>query len=135
AQKAHPQAIDPPGGAIVNWNNKPAPGFASADNTWWYGSLQRMEMLERRLAAKKKHSPASVVAAMNTAATQDFRALMVLPSVSALLAGSAAPGPRDAQMLKLLESWRTNGASRLDGNLDGTIDDPGAAIMDAAWPL
>ena len=28
----------------------------------------------------------------------------------------------------------THGGSRLDRNLDGKIDDPGAAIMDAAWP-
>jgi hypothetical protein len=37
-------------------------------------------------------------------------------------------------MLQLLESWRARGGSRLDANLDGKIDDPGAAIMDAAWP-
>jgi acyl-homoserine lactone acylase PvdQ len=132
--KAHPQAIDPPSGALVNWNNKPALGFASADDHWTYGSLQRVQMLMRGLAAEKKHSPASVVAAMNRAATEDFRALMVLPSISAVLAGSTAPSPREAQMLALLESWRTKGASRIDKNLDGAIDDPGAAIMDAAWP-
>src|SRR4051812_21421242 len=43
--EGHPQAIDPPGGAIVNWNNKPARGFASADDHWSYGSLQRVQML------------------------------------------------------------------------------------------
>jgi hypothetical protein len=37
-------------------------------------------------------------------------------------------------MLALLEAWRTQGGSRLDRDLDGRIDDPGAAIMDAAWP-
>ena len=37
-------------------------------------------------------------------------------------------------MLKLLRDWRTRGASRLDRALDGKIDHPGAAIMDAAWP-
>lgn len=37
-------------------------------------------------------------------------------------------------MLDLLEAWRTAGSSRLDSNLDGKIDDPGAAIMDKAWP-
>src|SRR5439155_7690484 len=42
--------------------------------------------------------------------------------------------PRDQQLLDLLLAWRQAGASRLDRNLDGTIDDPGAAIMDAAWP-
>ena len=37
-------------------------------------------------------------------------------------------------MLDLLESWRQAGGSRLDLDLDGRIDNPGAAIMDAAWP-
>ena len=36
-------------------------------------------------------------------------------------------------MLALLDTWNKNGGSRLDRNLDGKIDDPGAAIMDAAW--
>ncbi len=45
APNAHPQAIDPPGGAIVNWNNKPAPGFAASDENWAYGSVQRVELL------------------------------------------------------------------------------------------
>src|SRR5436190_4500930 len=132
--KAHPQAIDPPGGVIVNWNNKPALGFASADDKWSYGSLQRVLMLKRGLAAKRRRSPASVVAAMNTAATEDFRATFVLPSIAAVLAGPNALSQRDDQMLKLLRGWRSDGASRLDLDGDGKIDDPGAAIMDAAWP-
>jgi hypothetical protein len=37
-------------------------------------------------------------------------------------------------MLDLLEAWEVLGASRLDRDLDGKIDDPGAAIMDAVWP-
>jgi acyl-homoserine lactone acylase PvdQ len=132
--KAHPQAIDPRSGMIVNWNNKPALGFASADDKWSYGSLTRVLMLRRGLAAKRVHSPASVVAAMNTAASEDFRGSFVLPSIAAVLAGTTPPSPRDAQMLKLLLGWRSHGASRLDLNGDGRIDDPGAAIMDAAWP-
>jgi hypothetical protein len=44
------------------------------------------------------------------------------------------PNALDAQLLQLLQTWRTRGASRLDMDLDGKIDDPGAAIMDAAWP-
>jgi hypothetical protein len=37
-------------------------------------------------------------------------------------------------MLALLQAWRADGGSRLDRDLDGKIDDPGAAIVDAAWP-
>jgi hypothetical protein len=37
-------------------------------------------------------------------------------------------------MLSLLRAWRNDGGSRLDRDGDGKIDDPGAAIIDAAWP-
>jgi hypothetical protein len=37
-------------------------------------------------------------------------------------------------MANLVTAWAHAGASRLDRNLDGKIDDPGAAILDAAWP-
>jgi hypothetical protein len=36
-------------------------------------------------------------------------------------------------MLNLMVAWRESGGSRLDRDLDGKIDAPGAAIMDAAW--
>jgi len=132
-QKAHPQAIDPRSGVLLNWNNKPARGFASADDHWSYGSLQRVQMLSHELGAKKQ-SPASVVAAMNTAATTDFRGLRIVPDLTAALQGTTAPSPRDAQLLDLLQRWGNRDAPRLDGNKDGKIDDPGAAIMDAGWP-
>ena len=37
-------------------------------------------------------------------------------------------------MVDILNAWLNRGASRLDGDQDGKIDDPGAAVMDAAWP-
>ena len=135
--KAHPQAIDPPGGVLTNWNNKPALGYASADDHWSYGSLQRVQMLSRGLESRRgarKHSPATVVSVMNRAASQDFRGVMLVPDVAAVLAGTTAPTPRAAQLLSMLQAWRARGSSRLDANLDGKIDDPAAAIMDAAWP-
>jgi len=130
----HVQAIDPPSGAIVNWNNKPGAGFSSADDNWAYGSVHRVDLLSAGIAARQKHTLASVVGAMNAAATQDLRVVRVLPAISAVLDGSAAPTPRAEQMLSLLEAWRASGGSRIDRDLDGKIDDPGAAIMDAAWP-
>jgi hypothetical protein len=71
---------------------------------------------------------------MNRGATQDLRVLRVLPVIADVLKTGPAPNARDAQMLALLESWRAGGGSRLDRDLDTKIDDPGAAIMDAAWP-
>ena len=48
--------------------------------------------------------------------------------------GAPAPSPRDQKLLDILDAWSNAGSSRLDKDLDGKIDDPGAAIMDAAWP-
>ncbi|MFL5883568.1 MAG: penicillin acylase family protein [Thermoleophilaceae bacterium] len=132
--KKHPRVIDPKGGSIVNWNTDPAHGFGAADNQWDHGSLDRGEMLAAGLAKRRVHTPASVVAAMNVAATQDYRAAFVLNSVIPVLQGGPAPNPRDQQMLDLLQQWRSNGASRLDRDLDGKIDSPGAAIIDAWFP-
>ena len=73
---AHPQAIDPASGQIVNWNNKPAAGFAAADDNWAYGSVHRVELLEaRHRQGEASTRPRRVVAAMNKAATQDLRAV------------------------------------------------------------
>ena len=71
---------------------------------------------------------------MNAAATQDVRAIDTVPLLVQLLQGSSTPNAQAAQMLMLLAAWNQHGGSRLDRDLDGKIDDPGAAIMDAAWP-
>ena len=130
----HPQQIDPSSGQIVNWNNKVARGFEAADNEWSYGLSHRVNLLNRNLGDKKKNSLTSVVSAMNAAATQDLRAIDVVPALNTALRGTKAPSARASQMLTLLGRWRDKGASRLDRDLDGKIDDPGAAIMDAVWP-
>jgi hypothetical protein len=118
----------------VNWNNKPGRDFAAADDNWAYGSVQRVHLLTAPIGTRSRHTVASVVAAMNTAATQDLRAVDTLPAISNVLATAPAPSARDQQLLDLLLAWRASGSSRLDHDLDGRIDAPGAAIMDAAWP-
>jgi acyl-homoserine lactone acylase PvdQ len=129
APNAHVHAVDPPGGQIVNWNNDPGDSFGAADDNWSYGSVHRVQMLNNALP-KGKTTPAGVVSAMNRAATHDLRDDLV-PLLAKVLAGGTAPSSRDAQMLALLQSWD---GSRLDANLDGQVDNPAAAVMDAWWP-
>jgi hypothetical protein len=81
-----------------------------------------------------KWSLTDLVAAMNAAGTQDVRAIDTVPLLRRLLKGSQAPSPMAQQMLDLMVQWRASGGSRLDRDGDGLIDDPGAAIMDTAWP-
>lgn len=134
SEAGHPRQVNPRDGDLVNWNDKPARGFAAADDRFAYGSVQRVELLTAGIDRRRKHDLASVTAAMNRAATQDVRVMETWPSVSAVLATGEAPTPRAAEMARLLDDWRRAGGSRLDRELDGTIDHPGAAIMDAAWP-
>ena len=130
----HPQAIDPPSGLIVNWNQRPAHGFGAADDNWAYGSVHRVDLLTANLAGRRKHTLASVVGAMNKAATQDLRALRLLAPIEKVMTSGPAPSYARPELLQLLDAWWNAGASRLDRNLDGKVDEPGAAIMDAVWP-
>ena len=130
--KGHPQAVLH-SGTLVNWNNKVARGFQAADDEWSYGDVHRVDMLNQQLARHRRHTLATVTSAMNAAATQDLRSVDVTPVLAKVLSGAPAPTPRDAQMLQLLRDWRAHGSSRLDRDLDGKVDEPGAAIMDAAW--
>jgi hypothetical protein len=72
---------------------------------------------------------------MNRAATQDLPAVRVWPAINRVLAGGSAPDARTGQAAQLISSWVRRGADRLDRNLDGKIDEPGAAILDAAFPM
>jgi len=137
-KSGHPQGIDPEDGTITNWNQTTARGFAAADNEFGRnGSAARVDLLNKnldRLATKKgKWTLASVTSAMNAAATQDVRAIDTVPLLRKLLKGSKAPNAQAQQMLSLMVDWKRHGGSRLDSDLDGKIDDPGAAVMDGSW--
>jgi acyl-homoserine lactone acylase PvdQ len=128
--KQHPQAINPAGGLFRDWNTKPAPGWGAADDNWAYGSHQRRELFT---GFKAKNHLEDVVSSMNRAATQDTKAVQIWPLISQVLAGGPAPDALTQQAADLVSAWSAAGGSRLDRDLDGKIDDPGAAVMDAAW--
>ena len=119
---------------ILNWNNRPAANVGAADSNFSYGSVHRVDLLRAAVAGRKKHTLVTLTGAMNKAATQDLRVVRVWPIIRAVLQTGAAPSARAEAAAGLLDSWRSNGSSRLDRELDGKVDDPGAAVMDAAWP-
>jgi acyl-homoserine lactone acylase PvdQ len=128
--REHPHQVDPSGGLLLNWNNKPAPGWLPGDDVHSYGSVHRVELFKGFGRRPRLEDVASV---MNRAATQDVRLREVWPVIRAVLGSSAAPDPLTARAVQLLDAWRRNGSSRIDRDLDGRIDDPGAAVMDAAF--
>jgi acyl-homoserine lactone acylase PvdQ len=127
----HPHGIISRNGVLLNWNGKPAPGWGAADNNWDLGSVQRIEMFR---GFKRRNRLQDVASTMNRAATQDLRTLEVWPLIRRVLDTGPAPDARTAQAASLIDAWRSRGASRIDRDLDGRIDDPGAAVMDAAFP-
>jgi acyl-homoserine lactone acylase PvdQ len=131
SRRAHPQAINPRSGVLLNWNNKPAPAFGAADDNWSYGSVQRVEAFK---GLKRKNRLHDVVGVMNAAATRDLKATEVWPAVRRVLAGGPAPDPLTQQAADLVTRWSRAGASRIDADNDGKVDAPGAAILDAAYP-
>jgi acyl-homoserine lactone acylase PvdQ len=133
AAKKHPQVVDPASGYIVNWNNKPAKDFPSSDSRWAEQSLQRDLLLTGELNRRPQQTLATVLAAANAAATEDVRVVELWPTLSKVLAKGKAPSARAAQLRDLLQRWHDAGGSRRDADRDGKIDDPGAAIIDAAW--
>jgi acyl-homoserine lactone acylase PvdQ len=129
---AHAQTINPSSGVILNWNNKPARGYAGADDEWTWGPVQRVDLLWGDIQRRPKHTLASVVAAMNGAATQDLRLERVWPVLRDVLARGSGTA-RAAAAAAQLDAWYAAGGSRLDADLDGKVDAPGAAVLDAAW--
>jgi acyl-homoserine lactone acylase PvdQ len=140
--KGHPQGIDPAHtpttGTMVNWNNDSARGFGSADDAWGAnGSVARVSLLNRALAQQRSHGKwtlAAVTSAMNEAASQNVLAIETVPLLARLLKGTHAPNAQAARMLSLLVNWDKAGGNVLDLNNDGKVDNPGDAIIDAAWP-
>jgi acyl-homoserine lactone acylase PvdQ len=132
----HPQQKNPSTGALLNWNNRPAPQFGSADNDWEHGSLHRNRLLEAGIAKRDKHDLASVVGAMNLAATQDLRSFGLTPT----LAGPASPAPRRRRRARsgcssCCRAWNASGSSRVDRDEDGVMDAGAApAIWDELYP-
>ena len=127
----HPHMIEPRSDVLTNWNNKPAPGWGAASNNWGYGAVHRVQLYRGFHKGMRLNDDVSI---MNRAATEDLRVIKVWPIIERVLGGGPAPSRLAAQAAAEITQWRKQGASRLDRNLDGTIDAPGAAVMDTAWP-
>ncbi len=128
SQEQHPHEIDPVSGTLTNWNNKPAPEWGAASNTYSYGPVQRVQMY----TGFKKHGMtlAKDVGVMNRAATQDLRAVSAWPTIEQVLAGGPAPSKLAEEAANMVSSWTAEGASLYGVNQPNA---PAAAVMDAVW--
>ena len=124
----HPHAVSGPGGLLLNWNNRSAPGFMHGDDAP-FGSVHRVEMFDR---FPRRVRLADDVGIMNRAATEDVRS-PVWPVISRVLRTGPAPSARHKRVLDLLDDWVRRDAPRLDADNDGLVDAAGPAIMDTVW--
>jgi acyl-homoserine lactone acylase PvdQ len=128
SQNEHPHDVNGPGGLLLNWNNRSAPGFMHGDDEP-YGSAQHVEHFDRWPRRPKLTDVASI---MNRAATEDDRS-SEWPVVSQVLRSGAAPSARDQRVVDLLDDWVRRDAPRVDANKDGLYDDAGPTLMDEVW--
>ncbi|GCD88467.1 penicillin acylase family protein [Nocardioides sp. LS1] len=129
----HAHQTDPDRGYLVSWNNKPAPGFGGADDTWSYGPVYRSLALEKRLQHQIAGGPVTIeqmVGVMSGAATADSRAAYTLPLILKVIGDD--PKTRDA--VALLKQWVRSGAQRVDRDRDGAYAQQAAiALFDDWW--
>jgi acyl-homoserine lactone acylase PvdQ len=122
---------------LVSWNNKQAPGWAAADDKWAFGPVYRSQLISDKIqaavAGSKKATLAQVAQAMELSATQDIRAVKVLPILLQAIGNPSDPQLQDA--IAKLQAWRAAGAHRADMDQDGSYEHtPAIQIMDAWWP-
>ncbi|MDX6581753.1 MAG: hypothetical protein QOI10_937 [Solirubrobacterales bacterium] len=134
--RKHPQAVDPP--YLVSWNNKQAPGWGAADDVYTYGPIHRSELIEdgvkRGIRGDRKMALPQLVQAMEEPATEDLRAVKVLPLLVKAM-GNPSHG-KLGKAVNTLEHWRASGAHRRDLDGDGSYEyNKAVVLMDAWWPL
>ncbi|HYB23267.1 MAG TPA: penicillin acylase family protein [Solirubrobacteraceae bacterium] len=123
----HPHEINPASNFFTNWNNKPAPEWGAASDSYSEGSVQRVQLYTGFKKAMTEGKDASI---MNKAATEDLRAVKVWPTIEQVLAGGPAPSKLAEEAATLVDKWVEEGASLYGVNRP---ESPGAAVMDAAW--
>ena len=124
----HPHDVTGPGGLLLNWNNRSAPGFMHGDDEP-YGSVHRVELFNRFPQTVKITDDVGI---MNRAATQDVRSPL-WPIVSRVLQAGQAPTRRDQKVVDILDESVGRDAPRLDADANTFYDEPGPVIMDAVW--
>jgi hypothetical protein len=131
----HPHVIDPD--YLVSWNNKQAPRWAAADDHWAYGPIYRSQLIEDRIKAGIAHGHkltiAQLVQSMDEPATEDIRAVKLMPILLRALGKPRSPAL--GQAIAELRAWAKAGGHRRDLDKNGHDEfTPAIELMDAWWP-
>jgi acyl-homoserine lactone acylase PvdQ len=138
--KKHVHEVNPKQGFFISWNNKPAPGFAAADDQYGYGQVYRSIMLVKQLKKQfrlhhNKVTRSDVVKAMETAASQDLDGVSVMPLLLKYLKGRKHTKPI-RKMITTLKAWVKSGSHRRKAKASNTqyVSHAAVAISDELMP-
>lgn len=124
-------------GVMVSWNNKVAKDWSAADSQWGFGPFYRSDLIEDKMldavAGDKQADLAQVIQAMEESATQDIRAVKLLPTVLDVMGPQSDPAV--AAAIQKLKDWMADGGHRRDLDRDGVYEHNAAVeLIDAWWP-
>lgn len=131
-----PHAINPKQGFTANWNNQPGGGSHNGDQNYW-GDLQRVEMLSRRmeaLARRGRITPEEIwqvnrEAAFEDGRMHDFAPLLV--RAYGTTGAQPATGSTVSEALDLIRGWDGQRTATKGGDGSWTYDDAATTIFDA----
>ncbi|MFL5824386.1 MAG: penicillin acylase family protein [Solirubrobacteraceae bacterium] len=133
-----PQAIDPPDGFIISWNNVEARGWHPPPTGWGSGPLDHSLILQQRLKwelrAHHGHLNLGQLAQdANQTATTDLRGLDDYPWMRRAIGKTHG---RTAHIVALMDAWRRSRAQRVTPTYRSNVYAHSAAIavFDAWWP-
>lgn len=135
--RRHPKVVNPSGGWVANWNNKPAPGWKNFDGLK-FGSVHRVELLQNKMRAlldgAGKAQLSDLVDVIRKAATQDARAVYLgRKMVRAVQNLSAGGDVKDAEALEVVRAWIAAGAHRKNKDRDANMDNGAALVLFDEW--
>jgi acyl-homoserine lactone acylase PvdQ len=138
----HPHAINPSRGWMTSWNNRPAPGFGSADSNWDYGSLYRNQLLDRELTKRiqgtgGKLTSTDLFNVMQVASLTDFRAQRLLDELNAVVGPlSTSEQSTYGAALAAMQTWHVAGRDTRQSPTDGAPYRyaEGISYFDAFYP-
>lgn len=122
---------NPSRGYVVNWNNGPCAGWRAGDSPQQWGSIHRVELLDRFTRQAIDEGPlslADVERVIDRASTHDAAAPYTVPAL--IDAGRATRDPQLQAMAAELETWRGTDYEWRDENDDGHYDSGGMAIWE-----
>ena len=133
-----PQAVNPPDGFIISWNNVEARGWHPPPTGWGSGPLDHARILQQRLMweLKAHHGHVNlgqVAQDANQTATTDLRGLDDYPWMRRVI-GHAAGQP--GRILGLMDAWHRSGAQRVTPTFSSNVylHSAAIAVFDAWWP-